>query len=330
MAALITQAPPTWREIMRKNFTRVEQLYDFLQLSPHQQNQLLKKPKFILNLPLRLALKIQKGTLEDPILKQFIPTIEETRVTEGFVQDPVGDTKARCGKKILHKYKGRALLVCTSACVMHCRYCFRQNFDYEVKEKLFIEELAYIAKDPTIHEVILSGGDPLSLSDEILEELLLQISAIPQIQRIRFHSRFPVGIPERINDSFLESLKKLRQQIYFVIHCNHPNELGEDLFQALDPIRRLGGIVMNQAVLLRGVNDDAAVLENLFKTLSDRGVLPYYLHQLDRVQGAAHFEVPIEQGRKLMQAISARLPGYAVPKYVQEIAGEPGKSPIHF
>jgi EF-P beta-lysylation protein EpmB len=319
---------PNWRQKMRQNFTRIEPLIQFLELDERKQQKILKNPKFILNLPMRLAEKIPKNTLDDPILKQFLPTLDETAVTEGFVQDPVGDSAARCGKKLLHKYQGRVLLVCTSACVMHCRYCFRQNFDYEVKEKLFAQELEYISKDPSIHEVILSGGDPLSLSDDVLQELLFKIEAMPHIKRIRFHTRFPVGIPERIDDSFLDIVSYLKKQLYFVIHCNHPNELGEDLFEAMDQLRSLGVIVMNQAVLLKGINDDAETLCTLFETLSDRGVLPYYLHQLDRVQGAAHFEVCPEKGKQLIAQISASLPGYAVPKYVQEIAGKTGKSVI--
>lgn len=317
-----------WREIMRQNFTRWEKLADFLELTEEQRASIVKNPRFILNLPYRLASKVKKGTLDDPILKQFLPTVAEEVKTEGFVQDPVGDCFVRKEKKLLHKYNGRVLLVCTSACVMHCRYCFRQNFDYEVKEKIFEEELAYIAEDISISEVILSGGDPLSLSDEVLEVLLAKISKIPHIKRIRFHTRFPVGIPERINGAFLEILEKLPQTIYFVIHTNHPNELGEDLFSSLEQLRKIGVIVMNQAVLLKDVNDNEDVLAELCLQLSNNGVIPYYLHQLDRVQGAAHFEVPVEEGRELIVKLQARLPGYGVPKFVQEIAGEPSKTPL--
>lgn len=313
---------------MRKNFTNLDLLSKFLELDEVQRRKLVSHPRFILNLPFRLAEKIKKKTLDDPIFKQFVPTLEEEEKAEGFVSDPVGDCNARCGKKLLHKYKGRVLLVCSSACVMHCRYCFRQNFDYEVNDKLFFEELAYIESDPTIHEVILSGGDPLSLSDESLEDLLHRINAIAHIRRVRFHSRFPIGIPERISDRFVEILSKLKLQIYFVIHSNHPRELGEDLFAALDRLRMIGVVVLNQSVLLKGINDDEETLAELCSALSDRAVLPYYLHQLDRVQGAAHFEVPVSKGKKLIAALGARLPGYAVPKYVQEIAGQPGKTPL--
>jgi len=317
-----------WRVVQRRNFVNIEKLANFLELDNKQRQFLLQKPRFVLNLPLRLAKKIEKRTLDDPILKQFLPTTEETIISEGFGCDPVGDVAAKKGPKLLHKYDGRVLLVCTGACVMHCRYCFRQNFDYDVKDKLFDEELEYIRNDPSIHEVILSGGDPLSLSNETLGALLLKIGRIPHVNRIRFHSRFPVGIPERIDEGFLSILRKLSQQIWFVVHCNHPRELDTDLYEAFRRLQNERVLVLNQSVLLKGVNDEVKVLKELFESLSDHGVLPYYLHQLDRVQGIAHFEVPVEKGKALIQALTSQLPGYAVPKFVQEIPEEPSKTPI--
>lgn len=318
-------SPSKWRQVLRTNFTHWEKLADFLELNQEQRNTILPKSPFALNLPLRLAEKIRKGTLEDPILRQFLPTHQESQEVLDFVNDPVGDTLCRRESKLLHKYQGRVLLVCTSACAMHCRYCFRQNFDYNVKDPLFIRELELISKDPSLHEVILSGGDPLSLSDQTLEKLLQEISQIPHVKRIRFHTRFPIGIPERIDEHFLAILKNVTKQIWFVIHTNHPQELDEEIFQALDSIRKLGIIVLNQNVLLRGVNDDVETLKHLCERLVDRGILPYYLHQLDRVKGAAHFEVSEEKGRFLIKEIAKLLPGYAVPKYVRD-TGEPSKT----
>lgn len=320
--------PPLWKKILRTNFVDPVKLADFLELDEGQRQKILFNPKFKLSLPHRLADKISKKTLDDPILKQFLPTIEESRISEGFVADPVGDGKCRINQKLLHKYEGRVLLVCTSACAMHCRYCFRQNFDYEVKEKLFAGELETIRNDSTINEVILSGGDPLSLDNKILKELLENLAAIPHIKKVRFHTRFPVGIPERLDQSFLDMLESIPLQFWFIIHANHPRELDEDVLLALKSLQKLGIPVLNQFVLLKGINDSVEVLTELCGTLADHGIMGYYMHQLDRVQGAAHFEVLEEEGLVLVEQLAKRLPGYAVPRYVKEISGMPSKTPI--
>lgn len=324
----LIKEPPIWRKRLRTNFTSWEKLADFLELSTSQRELILKKSRFPLNFPLRLAEKVVKGTLEDPILKQFMPFIEEQQANPEFVYDPVGDSACRRAPKLLHKYEGRVLLVCTSACAMHCRYCFRQNFDYAINQKGFTEELKMIADDNSIKEVLLSGGDPLSLSDDDLGHLIEQLDAIPHVKRLRFHTRFPVAIPERIDAAFINILKKFSRQIWFVLHVNHFKELGEDLFSRVKDLQKIGVVVLNQTVLLKGVNDCADTLVTLCEKLVDHGVLPYYLHQLDRVQGAAHFEVDQKEGKRLLNAIIARLPGYAVPRYVQEIAGEQSKTTI--
>lgn len=312
---------PLWRQIQRETFTNWETLADFLELDKTQRETILTKTTFPLSLPLRLAKKISKGTLNDPILKQFLPHTDETKITAGFQLDPVGDEAARRSKKLLHKYDGRALLLCTSACAMHCRYCFRQNYAYSQEDSSFDAELKIIAEDPTIHELILSGGDPLSLSNKVLEKLLLSLAEIKQIKRIRFHTRFPVGIPERIDAEFLTLIQSIPKQFWFVLHINHPTEIDSDLIEKTRALQRLGVIVLNQGVLLRGVNDDLTTLKNLCETLVDHGIIPYYLSQLDRVKGTAHFEVPVVDGLKLMQELTKHLPGYAIPRYIQEEAG---------
>jgi EF-P beta-lysylation protein EpmB len=273
---------------------------------------------------------VEKGNWSDPILRQFLPTQEELKADPLFVLDPVADGPSRKGPKLLQKYHGRALLVCTSACAMHCRYCFRQHFDYETQGKLFQEEIAAIAGDPSLTEVLLSGGDPLSLSDAQLGHILEELDKIPHVNRIRFHTRFPIGIPERIDSSFLSLLEKSSKQIIFIIHCNHAKEFDEETWASLKKVQRLGIPVFSQSVLLRGVNDSVEVLKELCESLVDKGIIPYYLHQLDRVQGAAHFEVPEEEGKKLMRQLEALLPGYAIPKYVREIPNKPSKSPITY
>lgn len=317
---------PLWRKVQRSSFTRIEPLCDFLELSPFLKEKLLTTPKFPLNLPYRLAEKIKKNSLEDPILRQFVPTQEETVRKEGFLFDPVQDERFRKTKKILHKYQGRALILVSSACAMHCRFCFRQNFPYEVEDGGFDEELAYLASDSTISEVILSGGDPLSLSDERLMALFQGIEKIPHIKRIRFHSRFPIGIPERIDDSFLQILQSVKQQVFFMIHCNHPKELDADVLASLQRLIRIQVPVLSQSVLLKGVNDDFEVLISLFETLINAGVIPYYLHEMDPVEGGAHFTAEETKGQELIRGLLKKLPGYSVPRLVREEPGMPSKT----
>ena len=266
--------PPIWRQIQKQNFTDWKKLADFLELKEIQRDSLLKSPQFPLNLPLRLAQKIPKGTLDDPLLRQFIPTMDETKHLPNYVMDPVGDSVSRREPKLLQKYRGRVLLVCTSACAMHCRFCFRQNFDYETESKLFDNEIKIIEEDSSIHEVILSGGDPLSLGNDVLKTLLLRLSAIPHITRIRFHTRFPIGIPERMDADFVEIVSTLRQQVWFIIHCNHARELDSEILDRLKLLQKKGVLVLNQAVLLKGVNDDAETLKSLCETLVDNGIIP--------------------------------------------------------
>ncbi|MFT4553220.1 MAG: EF-P beta-lysylation protein EpmB [Chlamydiales bacterium] len=320
---------PLWRKIQRNNFTNAQNLSDFLMLDKQQASRITTRRNFPLNLPLRLAEKIEKGNLEDPILKQFIPTIEEELEIKGYTSDPVGDLQSKIDNKLLHKYHGRALLVCTSACAMHCRYCFRQNFPYEKStETPFDSEIQLLKEDSSISEVLLSGGDPLSLSNSVLSSLITRLSEIPHLQRLRFHTRFPIGIPERIDEELIEILSRTSLQIVFVIHCNHPRELDFDNLAALNKIQKLGIPILNQSVLLKDVNNCVNTLRSLCEKLIDNGIIPYYLHQLDRVKGAAHFEVPETEGLKLIRELQKVLPGYAVPKYVREIPGESNKTPL--
>jgi EF-P beta-lysylation protein EpmB len=313
--------PPLWRKIQRNNFTKLELLLDFLELSQESRKEILNKPNFPLNLPLRLAQKIEKNNLDDPLFRQFVPLKKEIEETVGFTKEPLEDQRFKKTDKLLQKYHGRALLISTGACAMHCRYCFRQNFPYESTRLGFDEEIAHIEKDTTLTEIILSGGDPLSLSDEVLGSLLKKLDTIPHIKRIRFHTRFPIGIPERIDNSFLETLD-LKKQIIFVVHINHPKELDEDIKEALKKIQRKAIPVLNQSVLLKGVNDDEETLLQLSEELISIGVIPYYLHALDPVQGAFHFALPENRGFELIDYVERNLSGFGVPRFVRE---EPGK-----
>ncbi len=314
---------PLWRKIQQRNFTNWNHLATFVQLDLHAIDT-----HFPLNIPYRLAEKIAKGDPNDPILRQFLPITEEKNASPLFLLDPVGDTAARKAPKLLHKYTGRALLIATSACAMHCRYCFRQHFDYETKTPSFNSELEAIAQDSSIKEIILSGGDPLSLSHRQLKSLIDSLSQIPHLKRLRFHTRFPMGIPERIDAEFLELLRGCRLQTIFIIHSNHPAEWDDTIKDSLKQVQRLGIPVLCQTVLLKGVNDRKETLQDLCELLVDQGIIPYYLHQLDRVEGAMHFEVEEQEGLALIQALEENLSGYAVPRYVREIAGRSSKTLI--
>lgn len=317
-----------WQDLLKTNFTSWEALVDFLELASEVRARVLKKSLFPLNLPRRLAEKMGKGTLNDPLIKQFVPLQEEMEPAAGFHKDPVDERLFFRSEKLLQKYEGRALIVSTGVCAMNCRFCFRRSFPYERERKRWNEEIEILKNDSSITEVIVSGGDPLSLPNRSLEELFDQLSSVPHLERIRLHSRFPLAFPERINEGFIELLQKCRKQIVFVLHSNHPNEFDEEVFASLQQMGRIGVLLLNQSVLLKGVNDSVETLERLCLLLVNHGILPYYLHQLDRVEGAAHFEVPKVEGLALINKLMDKLPGYAVPKYVQEVPGKGAKVPL--
>ncbi len=292
-----------------------------------------KTNAFPLLVPDSFLQRMMRGDESDPLLLQVLPSAEEAVLRSGFVSDPVGDENARKAPGILQKYRGRALLIAAGACAVHCRYCFRREFPYG-NEPRRIEDwqpaIDCLTADTSISEVILSGGDPLMLTDTRLRELCQKLDAIPHIERIRFHTRLPIVLPSRVTDEFLQLLANFRSQAVMVVHANHGNEIVGDCEAALRQIVKTGIPVMNQAVLLRRINDNVEALELLCRRLINIGVMPYYLHQLDRVNGTAHFEVNTQLGLELVKQLATRLPGYAIPKFVQEIAGEPGKTTIGF
>lgn len=318
-----------WRHIQKDNFKSLTKLINFLELDSTKRSKIAQKSTFPINVPKRIANKIAKNSLTDPIFLQFIPLAKENDLTQGFCKDPVSDTLFQHSARLLHKYPGRALLLCTSACAMHCRFCFRQNYPYEKTKSLFTKELNTIAKDASIYEIILSGGDPLSLSDEALFSLVKRLETISHLKLLRFHTRFLIGIPERVTKTFLSILKQTRLQTIFVIHINHIKELDSDIITALKKIKDLGIPVLSQTVLLKGVNDTLEALRSLFLKLVQEGMIPYYLHQLDQLQGGAHFKVDPFKGIELIKELRNRLPGYAVPTFVKEIPFEKSKTPLH-
>ena len=272
--------------------------------------------------------RMRPGDPHDPLLRQVLPVDAEMDGSPGFSSDPVGDGPSTLSPGLLHKYASRVLIVATGACAVHCRYCFRRHFPYGDSPRspgAWQPALDAVAADPSIHEVLLSGGDPLTLVDDHLAELAARMADIAHVRRIRVHTRLPIMIPERVNDELLAWLRGTRLVPMVVIHANHAAELDDSVAAALGRLVDAGVPLLNQAVLLRGVNDSVEALSDLCERLIDLRVMPYYLHQLDRVSGAAHFEVPVARGLELLSGLRARLPGYAVPRYVQEIAGEPNK-----
>ena len=272
--------------------------------------------------------RMRPGDPRDPLLRQVLPLKDELADVAGFGPDPVGDRAATRTAGLLHKYHSRVLIVTTGACAVHCRYCFRRHFPYQEGLKsaqAWTEAFETISADDSLREVILSGGDPLMVVDGQLGEIAQRLAAIKHLRRLRIHTRLPLMIPERVNDELLAWLRGTRLAPIVVIHANHPQELAGPVVDALAKLVDAGVPLLNQTVLLRGINDDADTLVELCERLVDLRVMPYYLHQLDRVAGAAHFEVEEARGRRLVEQMQARLPGYAVPRYVRETPGDTNK-----
>ena len=336
--------PPGWQREMAAAVRSVDELLRRVDLEPDaaEVRQLLiftgieaadpdALRRFPVLVPESFLARMTPGDPDDPLLRQVLPLAAENALVEGFVSDAVGDLDARRTPGVLQKYAGRVLLIATSACAVHCRYCFRRDYPYAEEPRRLQDwqpALDEIASDTSITEVIFSGGDPLMLNDARLQALCLAIDQIPHIERIRFHTRLPIVLPSRVTPELLTLLSGLRAQSIMVVHANHGNELVGDCVEALQMLVRSGVPVLNQAVLLANINDNLEAMETLCRRLINIGVLPYYLHQLDRVSGTAHFEVDPDRGRMLIQQLAVRLPGYAVPRFVQEIAGEPNKTAL--
>jgi EF-P beta-lysylation protein EpmB len=277
---------------------------------------------FSLLVPRGFVARMRPGDLADPLLRQVLPVADELHDKPGFVADPVDDAAATRRPGLLQKYRGRALLITTGACAVHCRYCFRRHFPYGQGPRSLAEwrpALDEIAQDATLNEVILSGGDPLMIVDRALAELIYALAAIPHLRRLRIHTRLPIMIPERVTDELIHMLRGCGLTPLVVVHANHANELDAVAAAGLTRLSEAGIVLLNQAVLLAGVNDSVESQVSLCERLVNLRVIPYYLHQLDPVAGAAHFEVPIERGRRIVEELRTRLPGYAVPRYVQEV-----------
>jgi len=330
-ARITSPALADWRQLWRDAITDGRELLDLLQLSHLADRLPADDAGFALRVPRGFVARMRQGDARDPLLLQVLPQLAERDVVPGFVEDAVGDMASREAQGVLHKYQGRALLIASGSCAIHCRYCFRRHFPYGDEMAAagqWRQALEHVRQDTSINELILSGGDPLSLATSKLEELSLGLADVPHITRLRIHTRLPVVLPERVDAPLLDWLRSLPHQKVVVLHANHANEFDADVDAACTRLRESGATLLNQSVLLRGINDDADTLAALSERLFAAGVLPYYLHQLDRVQGAAHFEVDDARALSLIASMRRQLPGYLVPKLVREVGGDPSKRPL--
>lgn len=321
-----------WQQQLAEAFNNIEDLCRYLHLSPDDLPVSVEAAEsFPLRVPLSFASCMEKGNPYDPLLRQVLPVKEELLVYPGFSNDPVGDLASATQTGVLHKYHGRVLLINTGSCAINCRYCFRRNFPYaelqlsKQKEDAAVQSLK---NDASISEVILSGGDPLLLSDARLTRLIQQLDGIKHLKRIRIHTRLPVVLPARITDEFIDTLKLSPKQIIIIVHCNHANELSKRVIAACNLLKNSGITLFNQSVLLKSVNDNAEVLGELSEQLFSHGIIPYYLHLLDKATGTGHFEVSEAKALMLIRQVQAALPGYMVPKLVKEQAGATSKQAI--
>jgi EF-P beta-lysylation protein EpmB len=320
---------PDWQSLLTGAVRSVEELLRLLEIDPRQLKILLPLTgNFPLRVPHSFVRRMAKGDIHDPLLRQVLPLVEETLQVSGYSHDPLAELAAMPSPGLLHKYHGRALLTVTGACAIHCRYCFRRHYPYSEANPLsshWEQSLDYLARHPEINEIILSGGDPLSLTDQRLQEITARLSALPPLQTLRIHTRLPIVLPERVDAGLLELLGQQRMKVVMVVHCNHAHEIDRTVHDALQLLASSGVTMLNQSVLLQGVNDSASALIDLSRALFAAGTLPYYLHQLDRVQGAAHFAVDDRRAISLVEAMRNALPGYLVPRLVHEQPGATAK-----
>ncbi|KTD31393.1 MULTISPECIES: EF-P beta-lysylation protein EpmB [Legionella] len=317
----------TWQKILAQGFTSVNELLEFLSL-PLELGSTVAEKQFKTRVPRGFAARMQPGNPQDPLLLQVLAVNKELQAVDNYIADPLAESSANPLQGLMHKYQGRVLLTLTGVCAVNCRYCFRRHFPYQDNNpgrNGWQEVLNYIRQDSTIFEVILSGGDPLLANDKILSDFIHQLESIGHIRTIRFHTRIPVVLPERINETLLSMLADTRLRKVMVLHCNHSQELDDNVQRVCAALRQTGCHLLNQTVLLKGINDDAETLANLSERLFSCGVLPYYLHVLDKVMGAAHFDLAEELACAIHLQLQRLLPGYLVPRLVREVPGKAHK-----
>ncbi|WP_408065343.1 EF-P beta-lysylation protein EpmB [Yersinia pseudotuberculosis] len=335
MASIVTRNMPIredWLQQLADVITDPDELLRILFLNehPHLQQGTGARRLFPLRVPRAFVARMQPGNASDPLLLQVLTAREEFIAAPGFTSDPL-DEQRSVVPGLLHKYRNRALLLVKGGCAVNCRYCFRRHFPYQDNQgnkTNWLQALDYIRQHPELDEIIFSGGDPLMAKDHELSWLLDQLEDIKHIRRLRIHTRLPVVIPARITVTLCQRLGSSRLQVLMVTHINHANEIDQPLRDSMARLKQAGVTLLNQSVLLRGVNNDADVLATLSNALFDAGILPYYIHVLDKVQGAAHFMVDDDEARQLMKGLLSRVSGYLVPRLTREVGGEPSKTPL--
>lgn len=324
--------PGHWQQLLADAISDPRELCTLLGLDPALVLPAIEAARgFALRVPRGYVARMRPGDPQDPLLLQVLPVGAELAAIDGYLTDPVGDMDSRAGSGLLRKYAGRALLITTGACALHCRYCFRRHFPYDQESALrgsWQAALEQLRAAPDVHEVILSGGDPWSLNDRRLRLLTDGLQQLPQLRRLRIHTRYPVVLPERVDAGLLAWLEELTLQVVVVIHANHANEIDASVHKACARLAGAGATLLNQSVLLAGINDSVDALAQLSEALFAAKVLPYYLHVLDKVRGAAHFDIDTPKAIALHQELAARLPGYLVPRLVREVAGANAKTPV--
>jgi EF-P beta-lysylation protein EpmB len=319
-----------WKVLVSESFRDLGGLLEFCEIDPANTG-MRSSPEFALRVTKYFASLIEKGNALDPLLLQVLPDAQELQIVDGYSKDAVGDQLAMPVPGLIHKYQGRVLLTLTGACAIHCRYCFRRHFPYNESDTDYGingQVMNYLSENIEVREVILSGGDPLMLSDQKLENLITSLNQIPHIRVLRIHSRLLSVLPERINEAFLEVLQRFNGQVVFVTHINHPNEISRSNQAVFHLLSEQGYRLFNQSVLLRRVNDNSQILEKLSNKLFESRIVPYYLHRLDKVQGAAHFDVSRKESCRIYKQLRERLPGYLLPAMVEEIPGQSSKTPV--
>ncbi len=321
-----------WQQLWREAIVDPRELLRMLGLET-QADELLAAADtgFAMRVPRGFVARMRHADASDPLLLQVLPGAAELIEAAGYSADPVGDLDARAAHGVLHKYAGRALLIATGSCAINCRYCFRRHFPYAEEtaaSNRWQEAIAHLAADASINEVILSGGDPLSLSTAKLRELGDALASIPHIRRLRIHTRLPIVLPERVDAELIEWLAGLPLQLVIVLHSNHAHEIDASVAAACAALRDTGATLLNQSVLLRGINDTVDALAGLSERLIACSILPYYLNQLDRVTGAAHFEVDDATALDLIRQLRERVPGYLVPRLMRDVPGTASKTPV--
>ena len=322
LSLIKSDLPEKWQEILADLITDPKKLLEILDLD-HNSRPLGRAAMdaFPLKVPKPFVQRMEKGNWQDPLLRQVWPDIREEQDEPARFTDPLQESRFNKQPGLLHKYEGRVLLTAAPHCAIHCRYCFRRHFDYQANtpgRARWQSTLDYIRQDKSIQEVIFSGGDPLAASDNYLAWLLQEVDSISHVNTIRIHTRLPIVIPQRITLSLLQILSSLRCQLVVITHCNHANEIDGQAITALADLGSNGHQLLNQAVLLEGVNNELDAQLSLYRTLFKHGVLPYYLHLPDRVVGTAHFDVSDETGKQLVADMRKQLPGYLVPRLVRE------------